>query len=194
MKDCIHGLLTDLCLSSDSEWEPCSVVILSNQPEYRFTLYAQIWDWYCYYITLHWVLRNTPWCLFLSVREIKKQTTSTENVRPPQLGINVHLHSCLFLMLASPLQIFCFKTECTFHLLCLQSHGHLVSCTRFLSVWVSLSLSPLFLSGMQRWPSGPAHLWEQSAISPRPCSNSKHLASFGRFVDFCPLVFSLLLL
>lgn len=143
-KVCIHGLLTDLCLSSDSEWEPCSVVILSNQPEQRFTLYAQIWDWYCYYITLHWVLRNTPWCLFLSVREIKKQTTSTENVRPPQLGINVHLHSCLFLMLASPLQIFCFKTECTFHLLCLQSHGHLVSCTRFLSVWVSLSLSPSF--------------------------------------------------
>lgn len=95
-------------------------------------------------------------------------------------------------MLASPLQIFCFKTECTFHLLCLQSHGHLVSCTRFLSVWVSLSLSPLFLSGMQRWPSGPAHLWEQSAISPRPCSNSKHLASFGRFVDFLsPRIFPL---
>lgn len=58
-----------------------------------------------------------------------------------------------------------------------------------LLVWVSLPLA-----GMQRWPSGPAHPWEQSAVAPRPCYHSKHLASFGRFVDFCPLVFSLLLL
>lgn len=58
-----------------------------------------------------------------------------------------------------------------------------------LLVWV-----PLPLAGMRPWPSGPAHPWEQSAVAPRPCYHSKHLASFGRFVDFCPLVFSLLLL
>lgn len=58
-----------------------------------------------------------------------------------------------------------------------------------LLVWVLLPLA-----GMHHWPSGPAHPWEQSAVAPRPCYHSKHLASFGRFVDFCPLVFSLLLL
>lgn len=83
------------------------------------------------------------------------------------------------------------------HLLRARTHAHTHTYTAtwslplslFFSIWVSLTLA-----GMQQWPSGPAHLWEQSAISPRPCYHSKHLASFGRFVDFCPLVFSLLLL
>lgn len=167
-KVCLQGLLTDLCLSSDSERDPCSVVILSNQPEWRFTLSALI------LLLYHPPLSFTKHTLILiSVCKRDKQTNSTENIRPPQLGLNVHLHSCVDRM--------------HFSSLCLQSRSHLVS-------RLGLSISPLFPSGMQRWPSGPAHLWEQSAISPRPCSDSKHLASFGRFVDFCPLVFSLLLL